>query len=457
MIKPLSRRTFLRGAGGIAIGLPLLEAMTPTARAGGTEGPRKRFVVMFSANGTIEEAFRPQGGVADFSFDAPGGGLHILSPLEAIREDVIVLWGLDMVSRGQGPGGNGHDMGMGHMLTAQELLVGPSGIGEFSHLPDGSAGGISIDQEIASRIGGETPFRSLEFGVRSLLDLQRQVTSRMCYRGPFEALPPENDPAAAFETLFTDLAADPVELAELRARRGSVLDKVSDDFVRLNARVGASDRIKLEAHLDAIREIEQGLYTEGGPLETCDVPGAIKGLDPNSNDQYPQVGRAQMDLLTMALTCDLTRVASLQWSTAQSGVRHSWLGHSDSHHALSHEADNDANARTQLIEINHWYAQQFVYLVEAMKAVPEGDGTMLDNSVVLWVNEQGNGDLHTSTDVPFVLAGSAGGYLNTGRSLQIDGRAHNDLFISMLHAMDQPDVMTFGLPELAQGPLDELT
>ena len=457
MIKPLSRRTFLRGAGGVAIGLPLLDAMIPTARAGGEEGPRKRFVVFFSANGTIEEAFRPEGGVDDFSFTRPGGGQHILSPLEPIRDDLIVLWGLDMVSRSQGPGGNGHDMGMGHMLTCQELLVGPSGIGEFSHLPDGSAGGISIDQEIANRIGSETPFRSLEFGVRSLLDLQRQVTSRMCYRGPFEALPPENDPAAAFDALFTDLGTDPTELAALRARRGSVLDKVTDDFNRLNAKVGAGDRVKLEAHLDAIRELEQSLYAEGGPLEACALPERPEGLDPNSNDQYPDVGRAQMDLMTMALTCDLTRVASIQWSTAQSGIRHSWLGHSANHHSLSHEADNDATARQQLIEINQWYAEQYLYLVQAMKSVPEGDGTMLDNSVVLWVNEQGNGDLHTSTDVPFVMAGSAGGYLNTGRNLQIDGRAHNDLFVSMLHAMGQTDTNTFGLPELCQGPLDELT
>ncbi len=458
MIKPLSRRTFLRGAGGVAIGLPLLEAMVPSASAGGKEGPRKRFVVMFSANGTIEEAFRPQGGVNDFSFTHPGGEQHILEPLEAIRDDILVLWGLDMQSRGLGgPGGNGHDMGMGHMLTCQQLLVGPSGIGEFSHLPDGSAGGISIDQEIANAIGNETPFRSIEFGVRALLDLQRQVTSRMCYRAPFEVLPPENDPAAAFEALFTDLAADPVELAALRARRGSVLDKVADDFNRLNARVGSGDRMKLEAHLDAIRELEQGLYAEGGPLEACAVPGQPMGLDPNSNDQYPEVGRAQMDLLTMALTCDLTRVASLQWSTAQSGIRHSWLGHSSNHHSLSHEADSDPTARRQLVEINHWYAQQFVYLVEAMKAVPEGDGTMLDNTVILWVNEQGNGDTHSSSDVPFVLAGSGGGYLNTGRSLVIDGRAHNDLYVSMLHAMGQTDVTTFGIPELCEGPLAELT
>lgn len=455
--KSLSRRTFLRGAGGITIGLPLLDAMIPSASAGGSKGQPKRFIVMFSANGTIEEAFRPQGGVSDFTFTRPDGGQHILDPLEAIRDDVMVLWGLDMLSRNEGPGGNGHDMGMGHMLTCEGLVVGPSGIGEFSHLPDGSAGGISIDQAIADRIGTETAFRSVEFGVRSLLDLQRQVTSRMSYRGPFEALPPENDPAGAFTSLFTDLAADPGELAELRARRGSVLDKVADDFNRLNAKVGAADRQKLEAHLGAIRELEQSLFADGGPLAACAVPGSPMGLDPNSNDQYPEVGRAQMDLMTMALACDLTRVASLQWSTAQSGIRFSWLDHSDSHHALSHEADNDDNARAQLIEINHWYAQQFTYLVQSLKAVPEGDGTMLDNTVVLWVNEQGNGDLHTSTDVPFVVAGNAGGYFNTGRSLVFDGRAHNDLYVSMMHAMGQTDVTSFGLPELSQGPLDELT
>ncbi len=455
MIKPLCRRTFLRGAGGIAIGLPLLDAMMSTSHADEGDIPC-RFVVMFSANGTIEEAFRPQGGGTDFSFTRPDGGLHILDPLEAIRDDLLVLWGVDMVSRGQGPGGNGHDMGMGHMLTCQELVVGPSGIGEFSHLPDGSAGGISIDQEIANRIGTETPFRSVEFGVRSLLDLQRQVTSRMCYRAPFEALPPENDPAAGFDALFLDLAADPQELAELRARRGSVLDKVTDDFNRLNAAVGGADRQKLEAHLHAIRELEQSLFAEGGPLEACEVPTRAKGLDPNNNDHYPDVGRAQMDLMTMALACDLTRVASLQWSTAQSGIRFSWLGHSDNHHSLSHEADNDDNARNQLIEINHWYAQQFTYLVESMKAIPEGDGSMLDNTVVLWVNEQGNGDQHTSTDVPFVVAGNAGGYFDTGRSLQIDGHAHNDLYISMLHAMGH-EVTTFGLPELATGPIPGLT
>lgn len=136
---------------------------------------------------------------------------------------------------------------MGDMLTCEELIVGPSGIGEFSHLPDGSAGGISIDQTIVNRIGTETAFRSVEFGVRSLLYLQqRQVTSRRCYRAPFEALPPENDPAGAFTSLLTELAADPTELAELRARRGSVQDKVADDFNRLGAKVAAAERQNLE-------------------------------------------------------------------------------------------------------------------------------------------------------------------------------------------------------------------
>jgi hypothetical protein len=179
-------------------------------------------------------------------------------------------------------------------------------------------------------------------------------------------------------------------------------------------------------------------------------------LDPLSNGNYPEIGRAQMDLLAMALTCDITRVASLQWSTAQSGATFSWLGHSASHHSLSHEADNDPNARSQLVEINYWYAEQFAYLLDKLKAQPEGEGTLLDNTIVLWANEQGNGDTHSRTEIPFVVAGNHDGRLDTGRYLHFDDVPHNDLYIALLHALGQTDVSTFGNPELATGPLPGL-
>lgn len=457
MRRPMSRRSLLRGAGGIAIGLPLLEAMVGRrSHAGGEEGPPPRFIVMFSANGTIEERWTPVGTEEDFVLDVPGDPGRILAPLEPFKERLLVLGGLDMLSRSHGPGGNGHDMGMGHMLTGADLVVGPSGVGEFSHLPDGSAGGPSIDQSIADVIGMESAFRSIEFGVQANLDVNRQITSRMCYRGPFEVLPPENDPRAAFDSFFLQLGADPTEIAKLRARRHSVLDRVKEDFDRLNAKLGGTDKQKLEAHLQAIREVEQSLDAEGGPLPGCALPDDPGELNPQSNDNFPTVGRLQMDLMAMALACDITRVSSLQWSTAQSGVRHTWLGHNDSHHSLSHEADNDSNARAQLVQINHWYAEQFAYLLGKLAGQAELDGTLLDNTVVLWVNEQGNGDIHSKDQIPFVLAGNHAGKLRTGRWVQYEQRAHNDLFVSLLNLYGS-DALTFGNPAVNGGALTNLS
>jgi hypothetical protein len=457
-MKPLHRRTFLRGAGGVAIALPLLEAMMGARKshAGGSEGPPPRFVVFFSANGTIHERWTPVGSAESFVLDDPADPDRILAPLEAYKDQLLVIEGVDAISRDYGPGGNGHDLGMGHMLTCTDLVVGPSGVGEFSHLPDGSAGGPSIDQVVADAIGQDTAFRSIEFGVRALLDLQRQVTSRMCYRGPFEVLPPENDPRAAFDAFFVQLGADPSEIAKIRAQRHSVLDRVKDDFDKLNAKLGGTDKVKLEQHLQALREVEQSLDAEGGPLAGCATPGQPGELDPNANDNYPMIGQLQMDLLAMALTCDITRVSSLQWSTAQSGVRFSWLGHESNHHSLSHEADNDPNARAQLVQINHWYAQQFAYLLGKLRAQPEGEGTLLDNTIVLWVNEQGNGDTHSKDEIPYVIAGNRAGALNTGRWLQFQTASHNDLYLSILHALGQTQITTFGNPELVTGPLPGL-
>lgn len=455
-MKTLSRRTLLRGAGSIAIGLPLLEAMIGR-RSHAAEGDAPpRLLVVFSANGTIEDRWTPVGTEEDFVLDDPADPGRILAPLEPWKERLLVLGGLDMLSRNHGPGGNGHDMGMGHMLTGTDLVVGPSGVGEFSHLPDGSAGGPSIDQVVADLIGQETAFRSLEFGVQANLDVNRQITSRMCYRGPFEVLPPENDPRAAFDAFFLQLGTDPAELAKLRARRHSVLDRVKEDFDALNAKLGGTDRQKLEAHLQAIRDVEQSLDAAGGPLAGCALPAEPGELNPGSNDEYPTIGRLQMDLMAMALTCDITRVSSLQWSTAQSGTRFTWLGHTDSHHGLSHEADNDPAKRTQLVQINHWYAEQFAYLLGKLAAQQELEGTLLDNTVVLWVNEQGNGQTHTKDQIPFVLAGNYAGKLRTGRWLQYDQRAHNDLYLSLLHLYGS-DAVTFGNAAVNGGPLTNLS
>jgi hypothetical protein len=183
--------------------------------------------------------------------------------------------------------------------------------------------------------------------------------------------------------------------------------------------------------------------------------------DYQQNDNFPITGRAQMDLLVMALACDMTRVASLQWSRAVSGVQMgSWLPliQPRGHHDMSHDADGGTGADTfnDLTTINRWYSDQFAYLLSAMDAIPEGNSTMLDNSVVLWVNELGKGNSHTRNDIPFLMAGGCQGHFNTGRTIDFGGAPHGQLLVSLAHAMGYP-ITSFGVPQYSQGPLPGLT
>jgi hypothetical protein len=223
--------------------------------------------------------------------------------------------------------------------------------------------------------------------------------------------------------------------------------------------VGADDKAKLDAHLAAIRDIEARLDSGGQLGGACQQPQLGTPINLGDNANYPMIGKLQMDLLVMALACDLTRVASLQWSTSVSNRVFSWLADPipEGHHDLSHFGDSDATAMDKLTRINNWYAQQYAYLLAAMKNVPEGEGTLLDHTVVLWGNELARGNSHALDNAPFIVAGSAGGALRTGRYLHYDGTVpHNNLYVSILNAMGIPDT-TFGNPAYCSGPLPNLT
>jgi hypothetical protein len=446
--KRLSRRTVLRGAGGVVIGLPLLEAMRPLRRAHAAPAPKK-FVVFFSPNGTIAPAWEPtlgpSGAETDFTLSP------ILQPLAPFQQDIVVIQGVDQ----QGGGGDGHQNGIGGMLTGASLNPGPFQGGGGS-APAGWASSISVDQRIAAVNGLGTRFRSLELGV--------QVGSadnwgRMSYLGGDRPVPPESDPSRAYARVFSDLNTDPTVLARIRARRKSVLDAVSDQYGAVVARLGGEDRQKLDAHATSIREIESRLDVSGATAPGCTAPAVPPStLDMNLNDNFPAVGELQMDLLVMALTCGLTRVASLQWSRSVSQVRFTWLGITDAHHDLSHLGDDDADAVDKLTRINNWYAARYASLLDRMKRVDNGDGTtLLDSSLVFWCNELAKGNNHTRTNAPYVLGGKAGGALRTGRYLRYDDgdMPHNNLLVSMLNAMDVPDTR-FGKAEWCTGALPNL-
>jgi hypothetical protein len=448
--KGLSRRALLRGMGGLAVSLPFLEIMRRPrpARAGGLGGFPKRLVVWYTPNGTIPGNFWPTGGETNFALSP------ILEPLQPHKQDLLILGGIDMLSALNGPG-DAHQKGTGQCLTATELQEGdfPGDAG----LSAGWANHASIDQYVAARIGGETIYPSLELGVAVQ---GSDVGARISYRGPGQPVPSENSPYVMFDRLFGEAAADPAALQRKVARRQAVLDAVSGQYSALRDRLGADDRQKLEIHLQAVDDIQtrlaKGVVEFGGECQPLDQ-GAP--LDPERVSNMPAIGKLQMDLLAMAFACDLTRVGTIMWTRSAANHVLNWADENilEGHHSLAHKGDEDAVKIAQNTNVNRWYAEQFGYLIQKLKSIPEGTGTVFDNTVILWTNEQAKGNNHDRRGMPYVLAGSAGGYFNTGRYVtQTQETGHNKLLVSVMNAMDiEGD--TFGNPEYGTGPLPGLT
>ena len=438
----LSRRTLLRGAAGACVALPFLEAMAATGGGRPRSATPKRFIVFYTPNGTVMKHWRPSG--SEDAFTLP----RILQPLEPHKEDIVVLDGVDALSAYHGPG-DAHQKGTGQALTGTELQEG-----KFKGSTDFTAGwadGISIDQKIADAISGSTKFRSLEFGVRIK---GATVSSRISYRGPAQPLPPEVDPAAGFARIFGDLQLPATENARRIAERRRVLDAVAADYERLVPKLGAADRIKLEGHLAAVRDIEQRLESGSVDASVCSPPEFAVQSDLHALVNVPTLGKLQMDLLAMAIACDLTRVASIMWANSSNIDPFPWLSIAEAHHELSHRGDSDEKAQEKLTRINTWYAEQFAYLVAKLKAIPEGDGTVLDNTLLVWVNEHQKGNNHDRNQMPYVLAGKAGGAVKSGRWRQVDGKVpHNNLWVGCMHAFGIEE-MSFGNPEYCTGALN---
>jgi Protein of unknown function (DUF1552) len=457
--KRLNRRAVLRGTlfgGGVAIGLPLLEAMMPrNAQAQAGQAP-KRVVFWFTANGTRQDLWTP-----DMN-DLAGHPLH--ADLAPFSDKLLFLDGVDQKVAYESIG-DGHQTGIACLLTNAEILPGglfcEGSCDEGNQQYVGWGGGISVDQLIANELesqGAFTKYKSLELGVQVK---SSSVWSRLCYAGPDEPIPPRENPDQNLADFFSDLDSDPFEVELIRKRRKSVLDAVIGDYEAFNGKLGYQDRIRLEQHLEAIRAVEKRLDAAAGFGEACEIPTITSPGDQYQQESnYPVTGKAQMDLLVMALACDMTRVASLQWSRAVSNVNFGNLGVpqqlSEGHHSLSHFGDSDPASQADILEVNKWYTSQFAYLLESMNSIQEGDSTLLDNSVVVWVNELGKGNSHTRNDIPFILAGDCQGHFDTGRAMNMNGAPHGQLLVSLAQAMGV-NISTFGVEAHSQGPLPGLT
>ncbi len=427
----LSRRALLKSLGlGAAAGslLPLLRAGAQNAMY------PQRLILFWTPHGTVYERWKPSGG-NDLQFGP------ILAPLQRHRAKVNVLDGLRIQhSRVPAPP---HTEGMSLIWTASHLGEGktfaPQGF------PIDWVEGPSVDQVVAQRIGSSTRFRSLELGVHAG---GSSPTSRMIYAGKGKPVQPEGDPARAFDRLFAAQSAQPgADSAQaLRlAKRRSVLDLVANQLGSLQTRVTREDALKIDAHLTAVRELEQ---------RAVDRPAVCEPPMRASAQAIPDVLDRHIDMLAAALACDQTRVASIQLKFGDNDNEvYSWLGLKRGHHDVSHEGDQNAQARDDLTKIYTWYADRFAYLLDKLDAVAEGDGSLLDNTLVVWGSEIGKGNTHAFERVPFVTAGSAGGRLTTGRYLQWDDEPHNRLLVSICRTLGLADIDQFGTTDTGSGGL----
>jgi hypothetical protein len=266
----------------------------------------------------------------------------------------------------------------------------------------------------------------------------------MNYAGSNQPLPSQPDPAQVFNQLYGMSASNPAQAAaqqQLRADRKSVLDVNLAELNAVLSKVGSADRQKIQAHLDASRSIELTLTQAAPPSAVC--AAAPSAIDLTANESFPALVKVQMDLLVSALKCDRTRVATLQLSHSFSQVVHDWCGTGADHHSLTH----DPSATDILISIGRWYAQQMAYLIGALKAIPEGTGTLLDSCLVVFGNELADGLTHIPDPSPVIIAGQCGGAVRVGRFVDYGPTmpyTQSQLLVTLCHAMGLTQINTVG-------------
>ncbi|MEQ1502223.1 MAG: DUF1552 domain-containing protein [Myxococcota bacterium] len=446
---PIRRRDVLSGLaslGGLTVGGGLSGLVPRIARAG--TGVAERVIFFVFPDGVAGASqdgepslWDPTG--SEFAFTLP----ELLTPLAARQQDCVFVTGLSM-----GPAEDfSHPGGAKKLLTAADY-----------------ANNESIDQYLARTAGASAPWRHLYLGVQSNVD-GATGDKHVSYVSPGVSIAPEDDPRQAFSLLFGDGGtgtggtggpADPA------AR--SVLDTALADLADLKARMGTADQVKLDLHLEALREVEQRL--DGVVLPpTCDDPwldtSGVGELGLYAPELFPAQLTAQLDLMVLAMSCGLTRVGTIQCShhtselimsrfpgTAMYDPAFDMRSHQASHYGASHDpAHLEYAAFVQQVQ---WWMSQFASLLDRLAATPEGDGTMLDHTICVACTEVSDGNTHRHDNLPVVVAGGAGGAWSTGRLLAQGYRRHGDLWVSVAQAMGE-SIDRFG--DASSGPIPGLT
>jgi hypothetical protein len=421
--RSLSRRTMLRGAiagaGTVAIGLPLLDAMTHhhgTAHADGTPLPR-RFALWFWGNGTHPGNWAPT------QLGAGWTPRPLLAALGPLRSKVSIVSGTQLPVRGRN---NPHVEGACGILTGTNPVLSPRYMGSANDWDFMTVGAPSID-ELAADVLGPTRFRSIVLAVTPLHGVNGPGTAvrYISHRQPYLYNDPIFDPAALFQQLFGPMPPDPL--------RASVLDAVRDEARSLEGRVSAEDRRRLDAHLTALRELEQRVRA-GTADQRCTPPAM-----PMTTTSYRARARIMGELVAMAFKCDLTRVLSMEFSSPASHASYPDVfsgplihnGMSTSFHEYEHSVGYDANVRAGL----EYFVQVFADFLTTLERTVDGSATLLDSSLVLGTSEVSGGAAHTFTDFPLLVGGGARGAFRAGQHLRLMGENAGRVMYTCLRAL----------------------
>jgi hypothetical protein len=428
ILQPLSRRSVLRGLGTL-LALPWLEAMGGltgwAAGAGAKATAPNRLAFLYVPNGKDMATWTPKTEGAGYELS------ELLQPLAPFKSDFNVLTGLAADgARPHGDGGGDHARALAAFLT-----------GVHPRKTDGTDihCGTSVDQLAAQRVGDQTHLSSLEIGCEQGnmagncdSGYSCVYSNTMSWRSPTQPLPKEVNPKLVFERMFG--GGDAASRQRRLASRKSVLDFIRDDSKTLNAQLGKADQQKMDEYFSSIRDIELRMQRAGAlpPL----VPPANYPRPQGIPESYEDHIRMMADLLVLAFQTDATRVCTFVLANEGSNRPYPSIGVSEGHHELSHHG-KDAKKIAKIKEINKFHIRQFAYLLEKLKNTREGDGSLLDHSMIVYGSGNSDGDRHNHDDLPVLMAGRAGGTIATGRHIRLGRETPiTNLWNSMLERID---------------------
>ncbi len=428
----LSRRTVLRGL-GLSLGLPMFDSIAPVVAHAAEAASPTRIAFIFVPNGVHLSQWMPR--QEGYGFELP----YILQPLSRVKNELLVLSGLTHDkgrSNGDGPGD--------HARSASVFLTGAQ-----PRKTDGSniRSGISVDQWAAQAIGDQTKFASLELGCDEGRNAGNCDSGYSCaysnnisWSSETTPVSKEINPRLAFERLFA--GGKPREIDESQQRRSaldkSILDFIAEDASRLQKRLGGNDVHKLDEYLSGVRDIERRIQrseAESNPEINANVDYPVPAGTPND---YAEHIRLLCDIIVLAFQTDTTRVASFMFANAGSNRSYRQIDVPDGHHDLSHHGD-DPKKLGKISQINRFHVTQLAYLLERLQSIPEGDGTLLDHSMICYGSALSDGNRHNNENLPVLLAGRGGGTIDPGRHIRYQRETPMcNLFLSMLDRIGAP-------------------